>query len=287
MDMKTFTKYLVTPVKKWSYQTKNFGTFLSSDESIPYAPSWRIRRTLSEWPMVEDVPSDQKIRLVGTLHDLTLGPYWSGHSEANDGIGPTDNYMAARAKAIHFAANGQTTAAHAVGMFLRQAFYKEIHAPWVNQFIRQEDKKFIQNKILNAPSYYFDGTVNCTTNNEHDALLGDYCNVVVYDSVATTSPFVTPGKQNLYIATPNISIFSQAMKERTNRLRNSMVMFKNVMGGLPKTDVTISMASTNIDGGLSGFKPELIANHKKVGTAPPAILGPLTSYGRTKLKIAR
>ena len=151
MDMKTFTKYFVTPVKKWTYQTKNFGTFLSSDESRPYAPSWRIRRTPSEWPMVEDVPSNQKIRLVGTLHDLTLGPYWSGHSEANGGIGPTDNYMATRAKPIHFVgssssgqtSSGQTTAAHAVGMFLRQAFYKEMNAPWVNQFIRQEDKKFI------------------------------------------------------------------------------------------------------------------------------------------------
>ena len=201
--------------------------------------------------MVEDVPSNQKIRLVGTLHDLTLGPYWSGHSEANGGIGPTDNYMATRAKPIHFVgssssgqtSSGQTTAAHAVGMFLRQAFYKEMNAPWVNQFIRQEDKKFIQNKISNAPSYYFDGTVNCTTNNEHDALLGDYCNVVVYDSVSTISPFVTPGKQNIYIATPNISIFSHAMKERTNRLRNSMVMFKNVMGGLPKTDVTFLLFS--------------------------------------------
>lgn len=42
--------------------------------------------------------------------------------------------------------------------------------------------------------------------------------------------------------------------------------------------------SSDIDGGLSIFKNYLIANDNKIGTAPPAVLGPMTRLGRVKLK---
>ena len=114
--------------------------------SAPYAPSWRIRRTPAQWPMINDVPPKQKIRLIGTYHDLTLGPYWDGYSQTHNGKGPPVNIIAQGAKPIHFDATntGKTTAAHAVGLFLRREMYKKIDGPWVNAFISKKDENFMK-----------------------------------------------------------------------------------------------------------------------------------------------
>jgi hypothetical protein len=103
LNIGNFTQYFVTPIKTWNYQTKNFGTFISSETSQPYHPSWRIRRSASQWPMVDSLPRDQKIRLIGTYHDLVLGPYWDGYAEEHEGKGPVWNVMQHRAKPIVFA----------------------------------------------------------------------------------------------------------------------------------------------------------------------------------------
>ena len=286
IDIQILSRLFVKQLKAWNYQTKNFGTFLTAGTSAPYAPSWRIRRTPAQWPMINDVPPKQKIRLIGTYHDLTLGPYWDGYSQTHNGKGPPVNIIAQGAKPIHFDATntGKTTAAHAVGLFLRREMYKKIDGPWVNAFISKKDENFMKEVQENLPSYVFDDTVNCTKHNEHDALLGDYCNNVVYDVLQDATPFVTPGKQNIYVAYPNRTRLVAHFTTQLDILNAAVQRFRIVIGGLPKTDVFLKGTNTVFNGGFSSLKPDIIANDNKIGTAPSAILGPFDKAGRRRLK---
>jgi hypothetical protein len=279
-----FKKYFINSLQKWNYQTKNFGTFISSSTSAPYHLSWRIRRTASQWPMVDEVPTNQKVRLIGTYHDLTLGPYWDGHAANNNGIGPVINIMNASAQPIVFNHDGNNTASHAVGNFLKHKYYNFI-GPWTNAFESKQDQKYLIGKLQELPSYIFDDTVNCTKVNHHDALLGDYCNVVVYDE--TKIPFVTPGRQNIYVAYPNTTYLSNVAYEHIRVVEKATQEFIERRGSLAKTDVSFHTTDgLENDGGFSSFKDEIIKNDNKIGTAPPAVLGPLTSQSRINLKLA-
>jgi hypothetical protein len=180
---------------------------------------------------------------------------------------------------------GNTTAAHAVGVYLKQKYYNNI-GPWVNIFESNEDKKYLKEKLNAAPSYLFDDTVNCTKMNDHDALLGDYCNAIVYDGTQSKAPFVTPGRQNIYVAVGgNWSSAGAKAREQMKAVERSMHEFVIRRGNLAKTDVAFTMTSSAAtDGGLSKFEPDILKNYNQIGTAPPVLLGPASSEDRLKIK---
>ena len=192
---------------------------------------------------------------------------------------------------------GNTTAAHAVGVYLKQKYYNNI-GPWVNIFESNEDKKYLKEKLNAAPSYLFDDTVNCTKMNDHDALLGDYCNAIVYDGTQSKAPFVTPGRQNIYVAVGGNWSSSTGkggnganggqggmVREQMKAVERSMHEFVIRRGNLAKTDVAFTMTSSAAtDGGLSKFEPDILKNYNQIGTAPPVLLGPASSEDRLKIK---
>ena len=62
-------------------------------------------------------------------------------------------------------------------------------------------------------------------------------NVIVYDAKKITAPFVTPGKQNIYVSYPNSSASTYLIQEGMKVVESSMQEFIDYGGHLAKTDV--------------------------------------------------
>jgi hypothetical protein len=228
MSLGKFKKWFLSSDTMWTFHTRNFGSMITSDSSIPYGPSWRIRKKSGLWEMVDDVNPLQKIRLVGTRRDLLYGPYFdnfmhdarSSSSSSSIASGANTAQAGGEKKPPTWEQNeireilqpipntagpdGGWNIPQAALSFLKHEVYRSEppppleQYPWETIIGNKDDRAAFKAARKATRAYIPERTDECVkaSMNMEDTRLGSECSLVVYNpSLPPNVPYITPGAQ--------------------------------------------------------------------------------------------
>ena len=228
MTLARFKDLFLSSPTAWKFHTQNFGAMIGSDSSIPYAPSWRIRRNNGIWERIDDVYSGQRIRIIGTYRDLLYGPYFDKYmhdvaSTSNEDAGKggrgkppswEKNHMRTISKPILQSSQSPQMGwdiVRSIFEFLSKAGYRsdtlkarELY-PWETIIGDADDRISYREALKQTYAYIPEVTDECVkaSANLEDSLLGSECAIVFYNpQVPPYVPYITPGLQPIVVPLP-------------------------------------------------------------------------------------